>query len=59
MPLHMKKAICVCVNERVGACIGGNLQISLPSERQIVARERASRVFPVPGGQWNRTPQVG
>ena len=55
----MKKAVCVSVSKWVGACIGGNLQMPLPLERQLVARARARRVLLVPGGPWNRTPRGG
>lgn len=34
-------------------------QILRPSELQLAARARASRVLPVPGGPWKRTPRGG
>ncbi|KAJ3492754.1 hypothetical protein NMY22_g20307 [Coprinellus aureogranulatus] len=56
-PLRMKKAK---QNERW--CLEDqrtDLQIRRPPERELAARARARRVFPVPGGPWNRTPRGG
>lgn len=36
-----------------------DLQICLPPDLQLAARALATKVFPVPGGPWKRTPRGG
>jgi hypothetical protein len=37
----------------------GDVHICFPFVRQLAARARASRVIPVLGGPWNKTPRGG